>query len=219
MQKIKVLVADDHPVFLEGLCSILTLRDSEIELVSSVSDGREAVEEVKKLTPDVVLLDIKMPVINGVEAARIIKESTPETKIIMLTNFEDRDLIIAALKVGANGYILKDAPIPQLIQSIRTVYQGNVLISPKVAEKLISTDEKQDIGNQSIPQDGKLDDLTSREKQILILMTRGRENWEIAQELFISEKTVRNYASQIYAILGVNNRTQAVLWALENGIM
>ncbi len=219
MQKIKVLVADDHPVFLEGLCSILTLRDSEIELVSSVSDGREAVEEVKKLTPDVVLLDIKMPVMNGVEAARIIKESTPETKIIMLTNFEDRDLIIAALKVGANGYILKDAPIPQLIQSIRTVYQGNVLISPKVAEKLISTDEKQDIGNQSIPQDGKLDDLTSREKQILILMTRGRENWEIAQELFISEKTVRNYASQIYAILGVNNRTQAVLWALENGIM
>ena len=219
MQKIKVLVADDHPVFLEGLCSILTLRDSEIKLVSSVSDGREAVEEVKKLTPDVVLLDIKMPVMNGVEAARIIKESTPETKIIMLTNFEDRDLIIAALKVGANGYILKDAPIPQLIQSIRTVYQGNVLISPKVAEKLISTDEKQDIGNQSIPQDGKLDDLTSREKQILILMTRGRENWEIAQELFISEKTVRNYASQIYAILGVNNRTQAVLWALENGIM
>lgn len=219
MQKIKVLVADDHPVFLEGLCSILTLRDSEIELVSSVSDGREAVEEVKKLTPDVVLLDIKMPVMNGVEAARIIKESTPETKIIMLTNFEDRDLITAALKVGANGYILKDAPILQIIQSIRTVFQGNVLISPKVAEKLISTDEEQDIGNQLLPQDGKVDDLTSREKEILILMTRGRENWEIAQELFISEKTVRNYVSQIYAILGVNNRTQAVLWALENGII
>ena len=114
---------------------------------------------------------------------------------------------------------MKDAPILQIIQSIRTVFQGNVLISPKVAEKLISTDEEQDIGNQLLPQDGKVDNLTSREKEILILMTRGRENWEIAQELFISEKTVRNYVSQIYAILGVNNRTQAVLWALENGII
>jgi DNA-binding NarL/FixJ family response regulator len=211
-------VADDHPVFLEGLCTVLTLTGPEIELVGHVENGREALEEARKQKPDVVLLDIKMPVMGGVEAAQMIKSEMPNVKIIMLTTFDDRNLILAALKAGTNGYILKDAPVPQIIESIRTVYHGNVLISPKVAEKICSSKDEENSRALDSECEEKLNELTPREKEIIRLMTAGRENWQIARELSISEKTVRNYVSQIYDILGVHNRTQAVLWALDNGI-
>jgi DNA-binding NarL/FixJ family response regulator len=218
MSKIKVLVADDHPVFLEGLCTVLTLTGPEIELVGHVQDGKEALEQARILKPDVVLLDIKMPVMGGVEAAQIIKNEMPKTKIIMLTTFDDKDLILAALKAGTNGYILKDAPVPQIIESIRSVYHGNILISPKVAEKISTTNTEQNGNELETECEAKLKEFTVREKEIIRLMVVGNENWQIARELCISEKTVRNYVSQIYDILGVHNRTQAVLWALDNGI-
>jgi DNA-binding NarL/FixJ family response regulator len=214
--KIRILVVDDHPVFLEGLCTVFSLKDTEIEIVGTACDGRQAVEREQETQPDVVLLDVKMPMMNGVEAARIMAERRPEIKIIMLTSFDERELIAEALQVGAQGYLLKDTPIDQLIEAIKTVYHGNVLMSPQVAEKLCIP-----VSNRvpaPLPPPKEITELSVREREVLSRMARGQDNTQIADELFLSDKTVRNYVSHIYDVLGIHKRTQVVLWALDHGV-
>ena len=214
---IRVLVADDHPVFLEGLCRVLSLNENKIEVLCTAENGEDAIRKEKEYKPDVVLLDIKMPGINGVEATKAIKANRPNVKVIMLTTFDDKDLIQGALKAGANGYILKDTHPDQLIQSIISVYEGNILLSEKVAASMEweQEDKKKDRGGKKIDKD-PYKDFSKRDRDILRLMSQGKDNFEIAEELFISEKTVRNYVSNIYDKLGVHSRTKVVLWALKN---
>lgn len=216
MKRIRVLVADDHPVFLEGMCTILSLRDPEVEVVGTARDGAEALQQTRERDPDVVLLDIKMPRMSGVEAAKKMVAEKPERNIIMLTTFDDRELIMQALRAGAKGYILKDAPAAQIIQAIKTVHSGNALFSPQILDKLSGAEVRRRAAEAASADASQ--ELTSREWDIVRLMARGRDNSQIADELFLSEKTVRNYVSRIYEVLGVHNRTQAVLWAIDRGV-
>ena len=217
MNAIRVLVADDHPVFLEGLCMVLALNDPGIDVVCSATNGKDAVEKARLYSPDIALLDIKMPVVDGVVAARQIHQEMPETKVVMLTTFNERSLIRDALKAGAKGYILKDTPPDRLVKSIKIVYEGNVLFSENVISAL---DWQQKDRKESSDEDDALliSQLSMREREILHLLAEGRDNGEIAQQLFISEKTVRNYVSNIYATLDEHSRTKVALWSFKHNI-
>jgi DNA-binding NarL/FixJ family response regulator len=218
MGKIRVLAVDDHAVVLEGLCTLLRLEDPDIEVVGTALNGQEALEREQELVPDVVLLDIKMPIIDGVEVARRLKRRRPDVKILMLTTFDDRDLIAGALEAGANGYLLKDASAADVIDAIKHVNNGNVLLSGDLAVKLSSRpvvdQSPRNVGIDVDP--AALEGLSEREVQVLRLMAEGKSNPEISKDLNLGEKTVRNYVSHIYDALNVHSRTRAALWAADN---
>ena len=214
MKRIKVLIVDDHPIFLEGLKTVLSLRDPEIEIVGTALEGHEALERDEELQPDVVLADIKMPVMDGVTLAGRLLERRTSVKIIMLTTFDDRDLIQDALDAGAKGYMLKGSKPETVIHAIKYVNEGNVILSGDLAAKLSSTERVSDSHQTS--HQAIIKELSARELQILRLVANGMSNPEIARRLGITEKTVRNYVSHIYEILDVHTRTKAVLWALKN---
>jgi DNA-binding NarL/FixJ family response regulator len=211
----RVLIVDDHAVFLEGLKTILNLETSgDIRVVGTASNGTEALELEKQLEPDVVLLDIKMPGMDGVEVARVLRSRRREIKIIMLTTFDDRELIAGALDAGADGYLLKDVDSEQILQAVRSAARGNVLISGDLAQRL--TNARAAPRATTSTDDVVPEDLTHRELQILLRLARGMKNREIGEALDISEKTVRNYITRIYDVLGVDSRTKAVIWAFAN---
>ncbi len=219
MSQIRILIADDHPVFLNGLNMLLKMKDSNINVVEVVSNGREVLDKLEQIDVDVVLLDIRMPEMDGIEAARFVRHRYPEIKIIVLTTFDDRRLIQDALHAGASGYLLKDAPVEKIIAAIKSVNEGNVLISPKVAAVLGTHDEKSTLEeNQDLEAQEKINDLSPREQEVIFLLAKGMNNLEIAEELFISERTVRNYVSHIYDIIGVHSRLEAIKWAKKHGI-
>jgi DNA-binding NarL/FixJ family response regulator len=223
-----VLLVDDHPVFLEGLFTILSLRDPEIEVVGTATNGREALDAAEELAPDVILLDIKMPVMDGVDVARILKDRMPSIAIIMLTTFDDRPLIRSALQAGATGYLLKDAEAGQIVDAIKHVTRENIVISGDLAIRLSAGEpsvERADTNTKSdqsaYPEATKhdveiIEELSERQRDILRLLARGLSNHEISRELFLSEKTVRNYVSQIYEMLNIHTRTKVALWALQH---
>jgi two-component system, NarL family, response regulator LiaR len=219
MSSIRVLLVDDHPVFLEGLYTILRLRDPEIEVVGTATDGNEALRLERELSPDVVLLDIKMPILDGVTVARELCLRRPDIKIIMLTTFDDRRLITDALRAGAKGYLVKDAHAAEIIEAIKHVSRNNVLISGNLALKLSESggpapSRQGDAGEESSMD--ALAELSDREREVLQCIAQGLNNGEIAAKLTLSEKTVRNYISRIYEILNIHTRTKAALWALQN---
>jgi DNA-binding NarL/FixJ family response regulator len=217
-RKLKIIIADDHPLFLEGLKTVLALEDDLIEAVGVAENGREAVEITERTGPDVALLDIKMPVMDGIEAARLIRARCPAVKIVMLTTFDDQDLIGAALKAGAHGYILKDARPAEIVQTIKLVHEGKLLMSPSVVESFqrsMAAPERNAMLQEAIPD---FDVLSRREREILSLMLRDMDNLGIAAELGISEKTVRNHVSQIYDVLGIHDRRTLLNLARLKGI-
>jgi DNA-binding NarL/FixJ family response regulator len=215
-QRIRVLVADDHPVFRRGMRAILGA-EPDTELVGEATDGEEAVALTLKLRPDVVLMDLNMPNVSGIEATRRILEENPETAVLMLTMFEDDKSIFAAIRAGAHGYVLKGADGAETLRAIHAAASGEAIFSPTITRRLteyFATPEGDHISSmeQAFP------NLTEREREILALMAEGYTNNAIASRLYLSPKTVRNYVSSIFTKLQVSDRSQAIIHAREAGL-
>ncbi|RSK26059.1 DNA-binding response regulator [Bacillus sp. HMF5848] len=217
---IKLLVVDDQILMRDGLATLLNLQEG-VEVIGTASDGAEALQKAKKLQPDIVLMDIRMPGTNGVEGTRLIRAALPHIKILMLTTFKDSELIIEALQEGASGYLLKDMPTDTIVQAIKTVEAGGVVLPEDVTEKMLK-ELKQTSGhtpNVSLPQPpDEVNELTERERDVLRLLGEGLNNKEIANELFITEGTVKNHVSHIISKLYLRDRTQAALFAVKYGM-
>lgn len=216
MTKIKVALVDDQSLIREGLGMLLSFYD-DIEIIGEASNGEEAIRLAGEKTPDVLLMDIRMPVMDGVEATKIIKEKYPAIKIIILTTFNEDAYIFEGLKNGADGYILKDIKSDEMVKGIKTVYQGNVLLQPEVATKLVKAFNNIDVNKgcgeaEPARLKGRFEVLTSREMEIALLVARGRSNKEISEELYLTEGTVKNHITKVLDKLGLENRTQLALY-------
>jgi DNA-binding NarL/FixJ family response regulator len=211
-EPIKLLIADDHPVVREGLISMIS-REPDFKVVAEANNGLEALEKAKQFKPDVILMDLRMPEMDGVEAIKQIAEVEPNIKFIILTTFSDDEYIFKGIEVGARAYLLKDAPREELFKAIRAVYRGESLIQPVVASKVLSRFAELSRQTQAP------EVLTDREVQVLILIAKGSANKEIAEELHISNSTVKTHIASIFQKLGTNDRTEAVTMALRKGII
>lgn len=216
-KKTKVLIADDHRVVREGLSAILETKD-DIEVTGEAEDGEEAVENARSLMPDVILMDVSMPGMNGVEATRIIKREFPHIGVIALTMYEEQQYIYDLVLAGATGYLLKDSDSAQIIAAIRTISRGESLIHPSVARKTLAEFSLLSEGKER--KRGFLEhDLSEREIAVLRLVADGKTNKEIANVLDISDKTAKNHVRNIYHKLHVYDRTRAAILAIRKGII
>ncbi|MEU9206171.1 response regulator transcription factor [Streptomyces sp. NPDC048332] len=206
---IRVLLVDDHQVVRRGLRTFLEIQD-DIEVVGEAADGAEGVARTEELRPDVVLMDIKMPGTDGIEALRRLRELENPAKVLIVTSFTEQRTVVPALRAGASGYVYKDVDPDALAGAIRSVYAGHVLLQPEVAGALLAQD---DPGSGT----GRGSSLTEREREVLGLIADGRSNREIARALVLSEKTVKTHVSNILMKLDLSDRTQAALWAVRNG--
>lgn len=213
---IRVLVADDHPVFRRGMRAILGA-EPDAELVGEARDGQEAVNLALELSPDVILMDLNMPDVSGIEATRRILETNPEIAILMLTMFEDDKSIFAAMRAGARGYILKGADGAETLRAIHAVADGEAIFGPTIARRLTEHFASPGRDNQTASSRA-FPDLTEREHEILALMAEGYTNTAIASRLYLSPKTVRNYVSSIFTKLQVRDRSQVIIRAREAGL-
>ena len=211
------MIADDHQVVREGLSAILNARE-DIEVIAEAKDGIEAVEKAKTLKPDVILMDISMPRMNGIEATRRIKLEHPQIGIVVLTMYQDEEYIFDLVKAGATGYMLKTSDSSQILKAIRSTYQGESLIQPSVASKILS-----EFSHLSQPRPAKpprpAKELTDRELEVIRRVADGKTNKEIANLLNISEKTVKNHVRNIFHKLDVDDRTQAAIYAIKKGLI
>ncbi len=211
MKKIKVLLADDHTIVRQSISRMLNA-DKEIRVIEEAADGFEAIEKVKKVLPDVVVMDLKMPEINGFEATRIMKHEWPYIGIIILSMYGDNRHIGEAVRAGANSYLLKENSSNELVKCIKSVFQGEEFLVAPVARKILNSYMGAEHGN-------KCKALTLREKDILILLAKGINNAQIAEALYISENTVRNHISNIYDKLECHNRAQVISKAVKQGLV
>ncbi|MFE3121163.1 response regulator [Streptomyces niveus] len=209
-KKIRVLLVDDHQVVRRGLRTFLEIQD-DIEVVGEASDGDEGVAGAEELRPDVVLMDIKMPGTDGIEALRKLRELANRAKVLIVTSFTEQRTVVPALRAGAAGYVYKDVDPEALAGAIRSVHAGHVLLQPEVAGALLAQDDP-GAGH------GRGSSLTDREREVLTLIADGRSNREIARALVLSEKTVKTHVSNILMKLDLADRTQAALWAVRHGI-
>jgi DNA-binding NarL/FixJ family response regulator len=210
-EPIGVLVADDHPMFRDGVRGLIGAAPG-VEVVAEAATGEEAVERALAQQPDVVLMDIHMPGMNGIEATRRITSASPHVGVLVLTMFEDDDSVFAAMRAGARGYLLKGAAQDEILRAIRAVASGEAIFGASVAQRLIAFFSSSDRPPQVFPE------LTKREREILELVARGQANQTIARALFLSEKTVRNHVSNIFTKLHVADRAQAIVRAREAGL-
>jgi NarL family two-component system response regulator LiaR len=214
---IRVLVADDHAIVRKGICALLAT-EANIEVVGEAADGQSAIEQVERLRPDVVLMDLVMPGVDGLDATRQITAHQPEIRVLVLTSFAGVDKIMPAIKAGALGYLLKDSDPEVLVDSIHQVYCGNSSLHPSVARALLEEVARPAEGVSAAPTyEGQVEALTDREVEVLRLVARGWSNRNIAHELMISEATVRTHVSHVLAKLDLSSRTQAALYALRKG--
>jgi two-component system, NarL family, response regulator LiaR len=211
---IRVLIVDDHQMVRQGLRTFLELQE-EILVVGEASDGQAAVEMVRQLEPDVVLMDLVMPRLDGIAATRQVKLAAPQVKVIALTSFTEDDKVFPAIQAGASSYLLKDVSPDELVEAVRAAYQGEARLHPQITRKLMEQVAQQSASSPAI----SVDDLTEREYDVVRLVARGRSNQEIAHELFISEKTVKTHISHILSKLSLQDRTQLAIYAIRNGLV
>jgi len=207
---IKVLLVDDHQVVRRGLRTFLEVQD-DIEVVGEASDGAEGVARAQELKPDVVLMDVKMPGVDGIDALRRLRELDNPARVLIVTSFTEQRTVVPALRAGAAGYVYKDVDPDALAGAIRSVHAGHILLQPEVAGALLSQEE-------SHSGQGRTGSLTEREREVLGLIADGRSNREIARALVLSEKTVKTHVSNILMKLDLADRTQAALWAVRHGV-
>jgi DNA-binding NarL/FixJ family response regulator len=212
MTDIRVLVVDDQRLVREGIASLLKIQDGII-VVGTAVDGQQAIAQAEAMLPDVILMDVRMPVVDGVQATERIQAQLPECKVLMLTTFDDEEYIIKSLRAGAYGYLLKDTPAESLAQAIKLTYAGIYQLAPSVAGKLVGNWQKNITAHAPDPIEH---DLTERELDVLQLLATGASNREIAEQLFVSEGTVKNHVSNILGRLGLRDRVQAALYAREH---
>jgi DNA-binding NarL/FixJ family response regulator len=213
MEALRVLIADDHPLFRHGIREILNLVP-DIQVIGEASTGEESVTQAEALHPDVILMDVNMPGVNGIEATRRILRDSPHIRILMVTMFEDDGTVFAAMRAGARGYILKDADKENILRAIQAVGNGEAIFSPTIATRLIDFFSTQ---ASTLPKE-IFPSLTEREREILQLIARGQSNADIVHELSLSPKTVYNYVSNILSKLQVADRAQAIIRAREAGL-
>ena len=213
MEALRVLIADDHPLFRHGIRELLNLA-SNIQVIGEATTGEEAISQAEALHPDMILMDVNMPGVNGIEATRRILQDSPHIRILVVTMFEDDGTVFAAMRAGARGYILKDAEKETILRAIQAVGNGEAIFSPTIATRLIDffTTQASTLPKEIFPS------LTEREREILQLIARGKSNADIARELSLSPKTIYNYVSNILSKLQVADRTQAIIRAREAGL-
>ena len=228
MQRIRILIADDHLFYREGVRSLL--KDvPDLEVVGEAVDGADVIDQAIALQPDVILMDIKMPKLNGIEATRRIRESQPEICILIVTMFDDDDSVFATMRAGARGYVLKDADEDELVRAIRAVNRGEAIFSPAIAQRMIQyfaglsqhaprMESGASPTGTTTPAATIFPDLTDREREVLDLIAQGRSNTEIAHRLVLSIKTVQNHVSNIFSKLQVADRSQAIVRARDAGL-
>jgi NarL family two-component system response regulator LiaR len=217
VKKIRVLIADDHAVVRQGLCTFIDLQE-DMQVVGEGTTGVEAVELAQRLQPDVILLDLAMPEMDGLEATRKILESNPRAHILILTSFGEDDKVFPAIRAGAQGYLLKDIQPNDLLQAVREANQGKAQLHPEIAKKLMSAVADQGTSESASQARTPIADLTERELEVLRWIAGGLNNREIAEKLVISEKTVKTHVSNLLGKLGLDDRTQAAIWALKHGL-
>lgn len=213
METIRIYVVDDHPLFRDGIRA-LAMSVDDIELVGEATNGKEAISGAVEVQPDVILMDIKMPDMDGIQATRDIVQTSPHIRVLVLTMLEDDNSVFAAMRAGAQGYLLKGASHDEMLRSIRAVANGQAIFSPSIAERMI------DFFNAMRPNNSKriFPELTDREREILGLMSQAYNNKKIAEHLVLSPKTVRNHVSNILSKLQVADRTEAIIKAREAGL-
>ena len=208
---VRLLLVDDQEIIRQGIKSLLESQ-SDFEVVGEAGNGQQAISQVEALHPDMVLMDVRMPIMDGIAATKAIVKQFPQVKILILTTFDDDEYISEGMKFGAKGYLLKDTPLEPLANAIRLVNAGHTHLGPGLFEKIIAgTNETTTVKNSNPPHE--LEELTPREKEVLCLIANGANNREIAQNLFISERTVKNHVTSILTRLNLRDRTQAAIFA------
>ena len=210
--RIRILIADDHPIVRQGIAAVID-REPDLEVVGEAGDGAEAVEQAKALSPDVILMDLQMPKMDGAEAIKRLGDEAPEIKVIILTTYDTDDYIFRGLESGARGYLLKDAPPEEVVRAVRVAYRGESLIEPRIASRLLDRIDR--LGGASAGDAG----LSEREVEVLSLLANGSTNKQIAAELYIGESTVKTHVLHIFGKLDVSDRTAAVMEAARKGII
>ncbi|HED24192.1 MAG TPA: response regulator transcription factor [Firmicutes bacterium] len=217
-EPIKIVIADDQRLMREGLKTIIDLEE-DMAVVGTAANGREALELCRRLAPDIVLMDIRMPEMDGVEATALITAERLTVGVIVVTTFDDDELIVKALQAGAKTYLLKDLPSEKLMATIRSTFRGDIVMQPEIAAKLVKRASGVDRVNEQNGGERIAEELTAREKEVLALMAEGLSNSDIAARLYLSEGTIKNQVSNIYSKLGTSDRTQTVLLALKNRLI
>ena len=216
---VRVLVADDQQLICDGIASLLGVQPG-IDVVGTARDGQEAVERAVALEPDVVLMDVRMPEIDGIEATRrLLSEQDATAKVVMLTTFDMDEYVYEALRAGASGFLLKDVPPEQLVDGIRAVASGDALLAPSITKRVIEEFLSKPRAAAPASPPPEVGDLTDRELEVLKQVARGLSNAEIAQELFVSEATVKTHVAHVFRKLGLRDRVQAVVFAYESGLV
>lgn len=216
-QPIRILLADDHVMLRQGTAELLG-KEADIEVIGEADDGQQAIDLALRLQPDIVVMDVRMPVLSGIEATQRIREAEPGIQVLVLTAYDDDQYVLSLLQAGASGYLLKTAPVNELVKAIRLVHSGESPLEPAIARKVVL--RMSGTRGSSVPAEDKLppvEPLTSREQEVLQLLAQGLNNRAIAEALYVSDRTVQAHLTNIFAKMGVSSRLEAVLSAIRRG--